>query len=176
MLPACGGLIREPRDEVGADIGYTGRLQAKDFVDAVALRVAAAHGSTLAIDEGLDTETDTIHALLLRFGENGIGDLSRRCFKGYLSAWSNRKTLPERGADSAKLLRFEQAGSSATEVDRIDHTRQIRLQALGGSRGIGNLLAQLRDIGFDGLRRRNTRREVAEAALRAAERDGHVYA
>jgi hypothetical protein len=150
VLPAGGGLVGEAGDEVGADVGYTCCLEAKDFVDAVALGVAAADGGALAIDEGLHAEADAIYALLLRFVEDGVGDLAGCGFEGDFGAGCDLEGLPEHGEDAAKLCGFEEAGGSSAEVEGVDGERKSSVEAGGGEWGGGDLVAEFGDVGFDG--------------------------
>ena len=176
VLPGGRGLVGEAGDEVGADVGYAGGLEAKDLVDAVALGMAAADGGALAIDEGLHAERDAIDALLLGLGEDGIGDLAGCGFEGDLGGGCDLEGLAEGGEDAAKLGGLEQAGGSSAEVEGVDGGGESGVEARGGERSGGDLVAELGDVGFDGRGRGDTGGKVAEAAFRAAEGYGDVDA
>ena len=86
VLPTSGCLVGEPGDQVGADIGYTRCLQPEDFVGAVALGMASADCGALAVDERLHAEADAVYSLILSFGEEDVGDLTRCSFEGDFGA------------------------------------------------------------------------------------------
>ncbi len=132
VLPTSECLVREPCDQVGADIGYTRCLEPEDFVGAVALGVASADCGALAIDERLHAKADAIHSLILSFGEEDVRDLTWCSFEGDFGAGLDLKGLAERGEDSAKLRRLKQAGGPAAEVDGIYRVRKICLEASSG--------------------------------------------
>jgi hypothetical protein len=144
-------LVGQTGDEVNADVWYTRRLEPQDFVGAVALGVASADCGALAINEGLHAKADSVHSLVLSFGEEDVGDLAWCSFESDFGAGRDLKGLAECGKDATKLRKIEQARGSATEVHSVYDMRKICPQALGGGGGSSDLLAQLCDVGFDGM-------------------------
>ncbi len=176
MLPAFDSLVGQAGDEVGAHIGHTGGLKTEDFVDTIALSMAAADGGALSVYKRLHAEADSIDALLLGFSEHGIGDLARRGFEGDFGAGGDIEGLPKCGEDAAKLSGVKQTGGSSAEVNGVDGWGESCVEARGGQGGDGDFFAEFGDVCFDRYGRGDTGGKIAEAALGAAKGYGNVDA
>src|ERR1700675_4951154 len=120
LLPRRTRLVREPGDEVHADVVEAGSTEnARGFED-VGAAVHATGGLKFAIVEGLRTEADAVETSgkpsARFFGSDGFGI----GFEGHFGSGGTSEVAAERINYSRKGGGIKKAGRSAAEIDSVD--------------------------------------------------------
>ena len=168
--------MREPGYEVHIDVRNSSGAQRIDIGQCLLRCVQATNGFDLLVDKRLRAEAYPVRAAL----EESIEDLRtkspRRTFYGDLRVGLHVEFISDRLEDASELIWRERGGRSTAKIDRIDGPFKFRVKDCGSCFRARDLLLKLRDISVHLVARKHARSKVAEAALRAAKRNGDVEA
>jgi len=176
LLPGDEGLARQAGDEVEVDIGDAGGPETGEVVKDNGAGMKPAALVSFAIDERLNSETDAVDTGAHEGRHGLIRELAGGTFDRDLGVGVDGELGADGSEELVDEIWFEQAGSSAAEIDSVNATGQVRAEALAPSSSIVHVGGEAIYVSRVIASGKDARGKVTVSALRAAERDGDVKA
>src|SRR5579884_1944491 len=174
VLPTVSRLVRQTCNEIDVDVLNSELAQTFNVRRRCCRCVQTTYGANLLIDERLQAEA---HAIDARFNE-GLQSLRSQCAGGRLnrnlSVPADLELTTNQRKNFFELLGRERSGRATTKINRIHSSIEISIEPVRQGLCPDDLFPQATNVLPHQLPRKHARREIAEAALGAAKRDGNV--